>query len=84
VEIFLLELALLDTAGDRWRSARLVTPAQRQLLRELVAALRSLVAGVGVRTDDATAMALARAQNRLFNEIRARAAPPATQASRAG
>ena len=84
VEIFLLELALLDTAGDRWRSARLVTPAQRQLLRELVAALRPLVAAVTVATGDAAAAPLAQAQNLLFHEIRAWAEPLAAPASRAG
>ena len=83
-EIFMLELALLETAGERWRRARLVSPAQRQTLRELVAALRSLVAGVTVATGDAGAAALARAQNRLFNEIRARIVPLAARAPRAG
>ena len=83
-EIFMLELALLETAGDRWRHARLVTPVQRQLLRELVAALRPLVAAVTVATGAAAAAPLAQAQNLLFDEIRAWAVPLAARASRAG
>jgi hypothetical protein len=83
-EIVLLELALLEVASDRWRGARLVTAAERQQLREPVAVLHLLVAGIVAAPDEATAAMLARAQNRLLDEIRARAVPLASQAPRAG
>jgi hypothetical protein len=83
-EIVLLELALLDAGSDRWRAMRLVTAAERQRLRDLVAALRSLVAQIVDAPAESRSEAVARAQDRLFNELRARAAPLARHAPRAG
>lgn len=83
-EIVLLELALVEDSGDRWRAARLVSSAERKRLRDLIAGLRALIAEVLDATDAQVPAALARVQNRLFNEIRARSAPLAAQASRAG
>ena len=84
IEIVLLELAVLDAAGDRWRAMRLVTAAERQRLRDLGGALNELVSRIVEAADEARPDAVARAQNRLFNELRARAAPLAQHAPRAG
>jgi hypothetical protein len=83
-EIILLELAVLEAACDRWRVARLVTAAERQRLRDLGASLAALVARIVEGPAEATADSIACAQNRLFNELRARAAPLASGAPRAG
>lgn len=83
-EIVLLELAVLDAAGDRWRAMRLVTAAERQRLRDLVLALNGLVARIVDASDEARPDAVALAQNRLYNELRARAVPLAQHAPRAG
>ncbi len=83
-EIVLLELAVLDAAGDRWRAMRLVTAAERQRLRDLIVALNGLVARIVDASDAARPDAVALAQNRLYNELRARAVPLAQDAPRAG
>jgi len=84
VEIVLLELAVLDAAGDRWRARRLVTAGERQQLRALVATLRRLVAPIVEGSDESRAEAVARAQDRLFSELRAHATPLPRHAPRAG
>jgi len=83
-EIVLLELHVLDAAGERWRGKRLVTAAERQRLRDLVVALGELVGRIADASDETRPEAIAQAQNRLFNELRARASPLAPRASRAG
>ena len=83
-EIVLLELAVLEGAADRWRAARLVTAAERRRLHDLAASLGILVGRTAEVPVAATAEAIACAQNRVFNELRARAAPLAADASRAG
>jgi hypothetical protein len=83
-EIVLLELAVLEGAADRWRATRLVTAAERERLRDLAASLGVLVGRIAEVPVAATAEAFACAQNRIFNELRARAAPLAAGASRAG
>jgi hypothetical protein len=83
-QILLLELALLETVCERWRGTRLVSGAEGRRLRDLVARLRPLLAPLVEGSDAACGAALVRAQNRLFNEIRALAVPFASHARRAG